>query len=230
MGFRIYQFTKGFNLNTVSIISLLLVVSSTLGVSVVLKDFVLSIIAGFIIRWVKHVKPGRRIKIMSGHNIKGDVVSVGPLRTTLAEVGDGEHLPSIRTGRLIKVTNSMIIDSAVLLYGEDIIDEVIAWVNVNTADVDAEVRNMKESIVSVGHELVEVGLFQKEDRLIVHGVFKVRTSEIADERTKILLEFLRKRKESMTPKPLKDNPVVIPQMYQKQAQDISKESTELKSV
>ena len=208
-----------------------MVACSTFGLSVVLKDFVSSIIAGFIIRRVRHVKSGRRIKIMGGHTIKGDVVSVGPIRTTLAEVGDGEHLPSIRTGRLIKVPNSTVIDNPVLIYGDDIIDEVLAWVNVNTADVDSEIRTMKEAITSLGHELVEVGLFQKEDKLIVHGVFKVRTAEIADERTKILSEFLKKRRESILATQAKDaGTVSIPTMYQKQPQGTSSEVTEPKAV
>lgn len=196
-----------------------------------LKDFVASMIAGIIIRSVKHVKPGRRIKIMGSHSIKGEVVSIGPIRTTLGEIGDGEHLPSIKTGRLIKVPNTMIIENAVLIYGEDIIDEVIAWVNVNTADVDAEIKSMKDAITFFGHELVEVGIFQKEDRLIVHGVFKVRTSEIADERTKILSEFLRKRKEVNSAKQVKDAASVsIPLIYQKQPQDVSDVSKETSGV
>ena len=211
-------------MNTATVISLSIALCSTFGLSVVMKDLMMSMIAGVIIRSVKHVKPGRRIKIMGGHSIKGDVVSVGPIRTTLAEVGDGEHLPSIRTGRLIKVTNTTIIDSAVLIYGDDIIDEVLAWVNVNTADVDVEMRNMREAIISFGHELVEVGLFQKEDRLIVHGVFKVRTTEIADERTKILAEFLRRHKGSLNPKQDSGQTVSIPQMYQKLPQETAKES------
>lgn len=211
-------------MNTATVISLSIAVCSTFGLSVVLKDLVLSMISGIIIRSVKHVKPGRRIKIMGAHSIKGDVVSVGPIRTTLAEVGDGEHLPSIRTGRLIKVTNTTIIDSAVLIYGDDIIDEVLAYVSVNNVDVDVEIRNMKESITSLGHELVEVGLFQKDDRLIVHGVFKVRTSEIADERTKILSEFLRRRKALADARQARSAEVAIPPMYQRaQAQELAKE-------
>lgn len=207
-------------MNTATLISLIIASSSTFGLSVVMKDLMMSMIAGFIIRWVKNVKPGRRIKIMGSHSIKGDIVSIGPIRTTLAEVGDGEHLPSIRTGRMIKIPNTMVIDNAVLIYGDDIIDEVLAYVNVSTADVDAEIRNMKESITSFGHELVEVGLFQKDERLIVHGVFKVKTTEIADERTKILSEFLRKKKASMDAKQAKTaEAVAIPPMYQKAPQE-----------
>ena len=50
---------------------------------------------------------------------------------------------------------------------------------------------MKDAIVSSGHGLIEVGLFQsKDDQLVVHGVFEVKTSEMADQRSRILKEFL----------------------------------------
>ena len=52
------------------------------------------------------------------------------------------------------------------------------------------VDSMKLAIVNNGHGLIEVGLYQKEDRLVIHGVFEVKTSEMGDERSKILKEFL----------------------------------------
>src|SRR5438094_660966 len=173
-------------MDTSTAISLLILIGSTFGITVVLKEFVSSIAAGMVVRWVKHVRPGRRIKIIGPHIIKGNVISIGPIRTTLEEVGDGEHLPSIRTGRLIKLPNTAIIESAVLIYGDDIVDEVIAVVPAATSDAEIEMQNMRDAITQVGHEIVEVGLFQKDERLLVHGVFKVKTDQIADERTKIL--------------------------------------------
>jgi hypothetical protein len=54
---------------------------------------------------------------------------------------------------------------------------------------------MREAITGNGHGLIEVGLYQKEDRLVIHGVFEVKTSEMADERSKILRDFLVKSKQ-----------------------------------
>ena len=194
-------------------LSTVILVLSTLGLTVLMKDFVNSIVAGLVVRRVKHIRPKRRIKILGAHTIKGDVISIGPIRTTLAEVGDGEHLPSILTGRQIKMLNTTLLESMVVIYEDDIVDEVIALVPVATADVDFELQNMRDSIVAVGHELVEVGLFQKDDRLIVHGVFRVKTDQIADERTKVLGEFLKRRKAAG-----KVDDAKIPAMYLKEAE------------
>jgi hypothetical protein len=59
---------------------------------------------------------------------------------------------------------------------------------------------MKEAIVSSGHGLIEVGLYQsKDDKLVVHGVFEVQTSEMSDERSRILLEFLARSQQLVAP-------------------------------
>jgi small-conductance mechanosensitive channel len=122
---------------------------------------------------------------------KGDIMEIGLLRTTVMEVGDGERLPSVRTGRLIKVPNYMLISSPVMIYGDTIIDEVVSYVPRPFPDSQLLVDSMKEAIVSSGHGLIEVGLYQsKDDKLVVHGVFEVQTSEMSDERSRILLEFL----------------------------------------
>ena len=163
---------------------------STLGVSVVFKDYVGSVIAGFVLRYVKHIKLGRRIKIIVNPVIKGDVVDIGFLRTTLMEVGDGERLPSVQTGRLVKIPNVFLIASPVMIYGETIIDEVVAYIKPPLPNLDRLIKAMKDSITMQGHRVIEVGLFQKEDHLVVHGIFEASTKEMADERSKILKSFL----------------------------------------
>jgi small-conductance mechanosensitive channel len=67
---------------------ILITLISALGVSFVLKDYIASIIAGVIFRRVKHIKPNTRIKVLTNPIIKGDVINIGLLRTTLKEVGD----------------------------------------------------------------------------------------------------------------------------------------------
>jgi len=44
-----------------------------------------------------------------------------------------------------------------------------------------------------GQEVVDVGLYQREDRLIIHGIFKVQTHEAGDVRGRILVSFLERR-------------------------------------
>jgi len=166
-------------------------VFSALGFSLVLKDYIASVIAGFVMRHVKHITPGRRVKILVSPLIKGDVVSVGLIRTTLMEVGDGERLPSVQTERIIKLPNFMLINNPVLIYGETIIDEVVAYISEPFPPLDNLIQSMKEAITNQGHRVIEVGLFQKDEKLVVHGIFESRTCEVADMRSRILKQFLQ---------------------------------------
>lgn len=174
----------------------LLSVFSSLGMSFVFKDYIADLLATVVIRKIKDIKAGTRIKISSGGAVtKGDIMEIGILRTTLMEVGDGERLPSVRTGRLIKVPNYMLISNPVMIYGDTIIDEVISYIPRPYPDSQLLEDSMRQAIINSGHGLIEVGLYQKDDRLVIHGVFEVRTSEMGDERSKILKEFLMRSKQ-----------------------------------
>lgn len=174
----------------------LLSIFSSLGMSFVFKDYIADLIAAAVIKKTKDIKIGNRIKITGGGSTtKGDIMDIGILRTTVMEVGDGERLPSVRTGRLIKVPNYMLISNPVMIYGDTIIDEVVSYIPRPYPDSNLLVESMKNAIINNGHGLIEVGLYQKDDRLVIHGVFEVKTSEMADERSKILKDFLVKSKQ-----------------------------------
>jgi len=174
----------------------LLSIFSSLGLSFVFKDYIADLIATIVIKKTRDIKIGNRIKINAGGSItKGDIMEIGMLRTTVMEVGDGERLPSVRTGRLIKVPNYMLINNPVMIYGDTIIDEVVSYIPRPYPDSQLLVDSMKLAITNNGHGLIEVGLYQKEDRLVIHGVFEVKTSEMGDERSKILKEFLSRSKQ-----------------------------------
>jgi small-conductance mechanosensitive channel len=192
------------SIDIVGYIPLLSIVFSSMGISFVFKDFIADLVASMVIKKNKDIKVGNRIKINAGGAVtKGDVMEIGLIRTTVMEVGDGERLPSVRTGRLIKVPNYMLISSPVMIYGDTIIDEVVSYVPRPFPDSQQLVDSMKEAIVSSGHGLIEVGLYQsKDDKLVVHGVFEVKTSEMADQRSKILKEFLSRTNQFIVqPKP-----------------------------
>lgn len=175
---------------------LLGVLFSSMGMSFVFKDYIADLLANFVMKKTKDIKVGSRIKITAaGITTKGDVMHMGLLRTTLMEVGDGERLPSVRTGRLIKVPNFMLINNPVMVYGDTIIDEVVSYIPRPYPDSLLLVESMKDAIISNGHGLIDVGLYQKDDRLVIHGVFEVKTSEMADERSKILRDFLIKSRQ-----------------------------------
>jgi small-conductance mechanosensitive channel len=167
-----------------------------MGISLVFKDYIADLLATMVIKRTKDIKIGNRIKINSGGVVtKGDIMEIGILRTTVMEVGDGERLPSVRTGRLIKVPNYMLINNPVMIYGDNIIDEVVSYVPRPYPDTQLLVDSMKQAIINNGHGLIEVGLYQKDDRLVIHGVFEVKTSEMGDERSKIFKEFLTRSRQ-----------------------------------
>lgn len=169
---------------------ILVTLVSALGFSFVLKDYVASIIAGIIFRKVKHIRPNRRIKVLTNPIIKGDIVEIGWLRTTLMEVGDGERLPSVRTGRILKLPNFFLFNNPVLVYGDRIIDEVVAHVEESKFRPEL-VDVMRRSIERLGQKVVDVGVFQKEKYFIIHGIFESETCSMVDVRSKILIEFYR---------------------------------------
>ena len=168
-----------------------------MGVGIVFKDYIAALISTIVIKKTKDIRQGNRIKISAPGvpTTKGDIMHIGLLRTTVMEVGDGERLPSVRTGRLIKVPNHMLISNPVMIYGDTIIDEVISYIPRPYPDSHLLLNSMREAITGNGHGLIEVGLYQKEDRLVIHGVFEVKTSEMADERSKILMDFLVKSRQ-----------------------------------
>jgi small-conductance mechanosensitive channel len=181
----------------VSYLPLMSIVFSSMGISFVFKDYIADLLATFVIKKTKDIKPGVRIKVtgLGAGTTKGDIMDIGVLRTTVMEVGDGERLPSVRTGRLIKIPNYMLINNPVMVYGDTIIDEVVSYIPRPYPDSLLLVESMKDAIISNGHGLIDVGLYQKDDRLVIHGVFEVKTSEMADERSKILRDFLIKSRQ-----------------------------------
>ncbi len=170
---------------------LLITLGSALGVSFVLKDYVASAIAGIIFRRVKNIRPNTRIKVMTNPVIKGDVIDIGWFRTTLKEVGDGERLPSVHTGRILKIPNFFLFNNPIVIYDETITDEVVAYIEAKAFDPKF-IDLMREAIEEEGHRVVEVGVFQKENYFIVHGIFENDISEMTDVRSKILLNFFKK--------------------------------------
>src|SRR5712692_8011250 len=134
-----------------SYIPFLSIVISTMGVSFVFKDFIGDLLATMVIKKTGDIKVGKRIKIMVPGNItKGDIMEISLMRTTVMEVGDGERLPSVRTGRLIKVPNYMLMSNPVMVYGDTIIDEVVAYVPRPYPDSQSLLDSMKEAIINNG--------------------------------------------------------------------------------
>ena len=168
--------------------------ASILGVSWVSRDYLSSLIGGIIIRRIKRIKPGTRIKILGmPHVIKGDVLSVNMFRTTLAEVGDGDRLPGIKTGRIYVLPNSILINNPVLMYGCKIVDQVVAYVD---RDPENGVRCMEQAIKKAGVDPKEVDVYQTKDKYVIYGVYESKTEKVSKVRNDIMRFFVKLTKEN----------------------------------
>jgi hypothetical protein len=181
-------------MNLMVVVLFLNLLLGTVGLAFIFRTLIENWSAGLIIRRTGRLTPGRRIKILIPTlTIKGDVLAVGPIRTALWEVGDGEHLPSIRTGRIVKVPNALLLSNPLVVYGDIIVDEVIAHVKMEGSDLAGLVEDMRQAILERGHRVVGVSIYQKEERLVIHGVFEVDTPHLVDERSLVLQAFWRRR-------------------------------------
>lgn len=173
-------------------LSILATVLGTMGFSLAFKDYIASFMAGLIFKRVKHIRPDTRVKILGVPVIKGDIVEIGWLRTTLKEVGEGDRLPSVQTGRTMKIPNFMLFNNPVLIYGETIVDEVLAYVKEDSSQhFDGKhIDGMRKAIEEEGHKVVDIGLYQRDNAIVVHGIFEAHTGDMPDARSKILKRYL----------------------------------------
>lgn len=173
-------------------ISTMTTMLGALGFSLAFKDYIASLIAGIIFKRSKRIKIGTRIKILINPIIKGDIIDIGFFRTTLEEVGEGERLSSIKTGKILKVPNFLLFNNPVVLYGEKTIDEVIAYVNSDLIHFDhILIDNMKRAIEEEGHKIIDVNIKQHSNGITIHGVYESYTKNISDIRERILERYIK---------------------------------------
>ena len=87
-----------------------------LALAFALQKYMASFFSHFVITFSKIYDLGDRIRI---GDIKGDVLQIGLLTTTLQEIGEDEKLGGEVTGRLFHVPNLIILDQPVLNYSKD---------------------------------------------------------------------------------------------------------------
>ncbi len=182
-------------------ISVLATLLGAMGFSLAFKDYMGSFMAGLIFKRVRQIKPGTRVKVLTSPIIKGDIEKIGWLRTTLKEVGDGERLPSVQTGRIMKIPNFLLFNNPTLIYGDQIIDEVVAYVKDKGGHFNEKLmESMRHAIVSEGHKVIDIGLYQKENCLVVHGIYESDMHDLADSRSRILSRYLDMIDDISTPR------------------------------
>jgi small-conductance mechanosensitive channel len=87
----------------------------TAGITITLQELVLSVAGSFYIFFVKVYKPGDRIEI---NGIKGDVIDVDSIYTTMMEIGEWVSSDNY-SGRIVKLSNAFVFKGPVYNYSQD---------------------------------------------------------------------------------------------------------------
>lgn len=87
----------------------------TAGIAFTLQELILSIAGSLFIFIVKVYKPGDRIEI---NGIKGDVIDVNSIYTTMMEIGQWIHSDNY-SGRIVKLSNSFVFKGPIYNYSQD---------------------------------------------------------------------------------------------------------------
>jgi small-conductance mechanosensitive channel len=87
----------------------------TAGITITLQELILSIAGSFYIFFVKVYNPGDRIEI---NGIKGDVIDIDSIYTTLMEIGQWVSSDNY-SGRIVKLSNSFVFKGPIYNYSRD---------------------------------------------------------------------------------------------------------------
>lgn len=87
----------------------------TAGVAITLQEIFLSLAGSFFIFFVKVYKPGDRIEI---NKIKGDVIDVDSIYTTIMEIGEWVSSDNY-SGRIVKLSNAFVFKGPIYNYSQN---------------------------------------------------------------------------------------------------------------
>ena len=87
----------------------------TAGITITLQELILSIAGSFYIFFVKVYQPGDRIEI---NGIKGDVIDIDSIYTTMMEIGEWVSSDNY-SGRIVKLSNAFVFKGPVYNYSKD---------------------------------------------------------------------------------------------------------------
>ncbi|NHN24765.1 mechanosensitive ion channel family protein [Flavobacterium jejuense] len=87
----------------------------TAGITITLQELILSIAGSFYIFFVKVYQPGDRIEI---NGIKGDVIDIDSIYTTMMEIGEWVSSDNY-SGRIVKLSNAFVFKGPVYNYSQD---------------------------------------------------------------------------------------------------------------
>jgi len=120
----------------------------TAGITFTLQELILSIAGSFYIFFVRVYKPGDRIEI---NNIKGDVIDIDSIYTTLMEMGEWVSSDNY-SGRIVKISNAFVFKGPIKNYSMDF---PFVWDELNILiTYDSDITLAKDLILKEAHELL----------------------------------------------------------------------------
>ncbi len=120
----------------------------TAGVTFTLQELILSIAGSFYIFFVRVYKPGDRIEI---NGIKGDVIDIDSIYTTLMEMGEWVSSDNY-SGRIVKISNAFVFKGPIKNYSMDF---PFVWDELNIlVTYGSDVEIAKKIILNTASELL----------------------------------------------------------------------------
>lgn len=118
----------------------------TAGITITLQEIILSIAGSFYIFFVKVYAPGDRIEI---NGIKGDVIDIDSIYTTMMEIGEWISSDNY-SGRIVKLSNAFVFKGPVFNYSQDF---PFVWDEFNLPiRYDSNIELAKEIVIAVAQE------------------------------------------------------------------------------
>jgi len=112
----------------------------TAGITFTLQELILSIAGSFYIFFVRVYKPGDRIEI---NNIKGDVIDIDSIYTTIMEMGEWVSSDNY-SGRIVKISNAFVFKGPIKNYSMDF---PFVWDELNVLITYGSDTDMAKSIM-----------------------------------------------------------------------------------
>lgn len=120
----------------------------TAGITFTLQELILSIAGSFYIFFVRVYKPGDRIEI---NGIKGDVIDIDSIYTTLMEMGEWVSSDNY-SGRIVKISNAFVFKGPIKNYSMDF---PFVWDELNILiTYGSDVEMAKKIVLDTASELL----------------------------------------------------------------------------
>ena len=128
------------------------------GIAITLQELILSIAGSLYIFFVKVYQPGDRIEI---NGIKGDVIDINSMYTTMMEIGEWVSSDNY-SGRIVKLGNAFVFKGPIYNFSQDF---PFIWDEFNLPiHYKSNVAKTKEIVIAVAQKVLsEYVNFSKED-------------------------------------------------------------------